>query len=189
LIPTTFCLYIILAFGFGLSGEFASQVGRDPTLTDRTLIWNAVLSVHTNPLLGTGYASFWLGTRLERVWRVVGHINEAHNGYLDVYLNLGVIGLFLLVGFLIASYRNICKQVGTSYALASLSLAIWTALLFYNVTEAAFTGGLLWLTLLPGSLAISGLTEDRVPSPAAVNNAGATRRFPGSPLEATSQRR
>ena len=93
LIPTTFCLYLILAFGFGLSGEFARQVGRNPTLSDRTLIWSTVLSLHTNPIVGTGYESFWLGPRLLRIWPVVGQINEAHNGYLDIYLNLGVIGV------------------------------------------------------------------------------------------------
>ena len=71
-IPVTFCLYIILAFGFDLNGQLASQVGRDPTLTDRTLIWRTVLSLHTNPLVGTGYESFWLGPRLERVWQVAG---------------------------------------------------------------------------------------------------------------------
>ena len=41
----------------------------------------------------------------------VGHLNEAHNGYLEVYLNLGIIGVILIIGFLIAGYRNICKQL------------------------------------------------------------------------------
>ncbi len=46
----------------------------------------------TNPLLGTGYESFWLGPRLQWFWQHagLGHINEAHNGYLEVYLNLGI---------------------------------------------------------------------------------------------------
>ena len=72
LIPATFCLYMILAFGFGFNGEFAGAVGRDPTLTDRTKIWSLVLSMHTNPLIGTGYESFWLGSRLQIIWQVLG---------------------------------------------------------------------------------------------------------------------
>ena len=76
----------------------------------------------------------------------MGQINEAHNGYLDIYLNLGVIGVLLLAGFLIASYRTICKRTTSFPALASLGLAIWTVLLFYDVTEVAFKNGLLWLT-------------------------------------------
>jgi exopolysaccharide production protein ExoQ len=94
LIPTGVCLYIILAFGFGMdiNASIANAVGRDPTLTGRTNIWNTVLSLHTNPLVGTGYESFWLGPRLFQVWRRAGVINEAHNGYLKVYLNLGLFG-------------------------------------------------------------------------------------------------
>src|SRR6266481_1431021 len=81
-IPAVFCLYLTLAFGLGLNGQLAAQLGRDPTLTDRTIIWNTLLSLHTNSLIGTGYESFWLGPRLHRIWEVVGGINEAHNGYL-----------------------------------------------------------------------------------------------------------
>jgi O-antigen ligase len=154
LIPACFCLYLILAFGFNLSGELASQVGRDPTLTDRTLIWNTVLSFHTNPLFGTGYESFWLGSRLDKVWSVAGHVNEAHNGYLEVYLNLGLIGAALLIAFLIASYQHICKMVRLSDPLGSLNIALWTVMLFYKMTEAAFKSQLMWLVFLTASITI-----------------------------------
>ncbi len=74
-LPCGICLYLVLAFGFGIdiNAEIASAVGRDPTLTGRSNIWDAVLSTHTNPLIGTGYESFWLGPRLVKVlgecWR------------------------------------------------------------------------------------------------------------------------
>jgi exopolysaccharide production protein ExoQ len=189
MIPGTFCLYLVLAFGFDMNGKLASQVGRDPTLTERTTIWKIILDMHTNPLVGTGYESFWLGPRLLRVWQAYPGINEAHNGYLDVYVTLGGIGLFLLVGFLIASYRTICKRITSSSALASLSLAVWTVLLFYNVTEAAFKGGLLWLTLLLGVIAIPERAQDQVRSAITFGSAGTTKRFPGPPLEMTVQRK
>jgi exopolysaccharide production protein ExoQ len=190
IIPTTFCLYIILAFGFDLNGQLASQVGRDPTLTDRTLIWKAVLAEHTNPLVGTGYESFWLGIgRLDRIWAVAGHVNEAHNGYLDVYLNLGAVGLVLLVAFLIATYLTIGKKLASSPSLASLSFAIWTMILFYNVTEAAFKGGLLWMVLLFGAIVIPERTENRLRSHVIGKKAIAGKRLTQSPLTAASQRR
>ncbi len=163
MIPTGFVLYLILAFGLGLNGVFAGAVGRDPTLTDRTQIWAILLSIHTNPFLGTGYESFWLGSRLAEVWRTF-RINEAHNGYLQVYLNLGLIGLCLLLAFLMASYRNIGRRLKPFSSLGSFSLAVWTILLFYNMTEAAFPGGLLWLALLPGAIALAPRSEDRPPS-------------------------
>ena len=71
LIPACFCLYLILAFGFDMNGELAGAVGKDPTLTDRTKIWAFLLSMHTNPLLGTGYESFWLGPRLQWFWQTL----------------------------------------------------------------------------------------------------------------------
>ncbi len=144
--------------------------------------------MHTDPLLGTGYESFWLGPRLLQVWQAgLGRLNEAHNGYLQLYLNLGVIGLFLLGGFLIASYRTICRRLEPLSGLGSLGLAVWTVSVFYNATEAAFEGGLLWLTLVLGALAVPGLAEDRVGSAAAFEYAGAPERLPSLPLEATGQ--
>lgn len=186
MIPASFFLYLILAFGLGLNGVFARTVGRDPTLTDRTKIWAILLSIHTNPFIGTGYESFWLGPRLALVWRTF-RINEAHNGYLQVYLNLGLIGLCLLVAFLIASYRTIGRRLRPFYSLGSLSLAVWTVLLFYNMTEAAFGGGLLWLTLLPGALAPAARAEDRGHDVAASDGAAATERLSTSLFETTGQ--
>src|SRR6266850_1226315 len=72
-------------------GGFALEtMGKDPSLTGRTKIWDLVLGLSGNPLFGTGFESFWLGPRLERIWSVIWwHPNEAHNGYIEVYLNLG----------------------------------------------------------------------------------------------------
>ncbi len=171
LIPASFCLYLLLAFGLDMNGSFAAAVGRDPTLTDRTLIWKTVLSLHTNPFVGTGYESFWLGPRLKAVWRVLW-VNEAHNGYLEVYLNLGLIGLALLVLLLLSSYRRICAALKSSPSLASFSLAFWVISLFYNMTEAAFRGGLLWLILLLGTLAVPNRAERRLSNVLASENIG-----------------
>lgn len=127
----------------------AAAVGRDPTLSDRTVIWQTVLSVRTNPVVGTGYASFWLGPRLDQIWPVVGNINEAHNGYLEVYLNLGWIGLVLFVAFLLSSYGAIWKRFDTAAHVTALGLGLWAILIFYNLTEsAAFGGHPIFLTFL-----------------------------------------
>lgn len=166
-IPIALCAYMILQFGFGINGEIAGMVGRNANLTGRTDLWVFLLSMHTNPALGTGYESFWLGSRLAAVWtRFVGSgINEAHNGYLEVYINLGLIGLTLLSMFLIASYRNIGKALSSGFRLASLSLALWTVLLFYNVTEAAFKGSqLMWVAFLLGAITVSQCAKDPVRS-------------------------
>jgi exopolysaccharide production protein ExoQ len=152
IVPVALCIVgaVALVFGSEVADQVARTLGRDPTLTDRTIIWNVLLSMDTNPLIGTGYESFWLGSRLRWVWEVgYGHINEAHNGYLQVYLNLGLIGLFLVVSFVVAAYIAICKRLVPPSPFGSLGLALWTVLVVYNVTEAAFLAGVLWIALLP----------------------------------------
>jgi exopolysaccharide production protein ExoQ len=191
MIPSTFVLYLLLAYGLDLNGAMAGAVGKDPTLTDRTKIWTFLLGMHTNPLIGTGYESFWMGPRLEWFWAKagVGRLNEAHNGYLEVYLNLGIIGVLLLVGFLIAGYKKICRQLTTAPSLASLGLALWTIVLFYDVTEAGFRSGLIWLALLLVGLSVPGRGEDRVVGVAALDSARNPVRFPSLRLETAGQRR
>jgi exopolysaccharide production protein ExoQ len=188
LIPVCLCMYMVLEFGFGISGHLAGMVGRDPTLTGRTDLWKYLLSMHTNPLLGTGYESFWLGPRLEFVWRKFWLFNEAHNGYLDIYLNLGLVGLFLLGGFLVASYRTICGRFTPFSNYASLSLALWTVLLFYNVTEAALKSGhLMCFTFLFGAIVVPGIA-DRIGSIAKVDSSMATEPLRPVPLQPTRMR-
>jgi exopolysaccharide production protein ExoQ len=156
LIPIGISLYLLLEFVFGIDiiAALAELVGRNPDLTGRTKIWRVVLSTNTNPIVGTGYESFWLGPRLLWIWQQVGPINEAHNGYLEVYLNLGLIGLLLLVAFLITSYLTIVRVTKASPTNGSLSLALWTILLFYNVTESSFQPQLLWSVFLLGALVV-----------------------------------
>jgi exopolysaccharide production protein ExoQ len=151
---TSFPLYLLLAFGLDFSGAFARSVGRNPSLTDRTQLWKILLSMHTNPLVGSGYDSFWLGARFAQVFRSFGGaINEAHNGYLEIYLNLGLIGLVILVAFLIASYRNICKRLSApAPSFAPFALALWVVMLFYNMTEAAFRFHWMWIAFLMGAI-------------------------------------
>jgi O-antigen ligase len=163
LVPAAFGLYLILDLFFGMGGSMAQAVGKDPTLHDRTKIWSFLLGMHTNPVIGTGYQSFWLGPRLEYFWTSakLGHINEAHNGYLEVFLELGFAGVLLMVGFLIASYRAIWRKGGRLSGLAVFSLAAWMILVFYNMSEAAFESGLLYSVFLLGAIQVPARAERR----------------------------
>ena len=189
LVPACFCLYLILALGFGISAEIAGTVGRDPTLTGRTDLWRILLNMNTNSLVGAGYESFWLGPRLEWVSQRFASVNEAHNGYLEVYLNLGLIGVCLLGGFLIASYRSICKRFKSPSSLASLSLALWTVLVFYNVTEASFDHQLMWATFLLGAIAVPARAKDGARSIASSESADGAAGFRSLPAQTIGLRR
>ncbi len=81
--------------------EFVTRsMGRDPTLTTRTDIWTAVLGLPTDPLFGSGFASVWL---TPEGWASNTKINipHAHNGYLETYLNGGIVGVALLLAVLL----------------------------------------------------------------------------------------
>ncbi len=93
-----------------IGGGALETLGRNSTLTGRTEIWGQLLSLSGNPLIGTGFESFWVGQRLERIWATGGllkGINEAHNGYLEIYLSLGWIGVVFLAGLIATGYRSV----------------------------------------------------------------------------------
>jgi O-antigen ligase len=145
------------------AGTLLQSVGRSSTLTGRTAVWKAVLSLHTNPLLGTGFESFWLGDRILRVWDMAQKgLHESLNGYLEVYLNLGYIGLLFLFWMLISGYSQILSDFRRNPDAAKLRLAFFTAALIYNLTEAGFQLlNLIWVALL---LAITAIPPHAAPA-------------------------
>ena len=129
-------------FGYVFPDVYDSVVhllGRNPDLTGRTDIWNDVLKMHINPLLGTGFESFWLGSRVEYMWsKYIFHPNQAHNGYIEMYLNLGWIGVTLLAAQFLVGYRNVVDAFRRKMVSAPFRLSLLVVATVYNMTEAAF---------------------------------------------------
>lgn len=116
-------------------------LGRDPTLTGRTEIWQVLLKWPINPVLGTGFESFWLGDRREQLADLYPelHLNEAHNGYLETYLNLGILGLLVTAGMIIATFSKARRELlQGDFNFGKFRFAYLIAFLVYNCTEAAF---------------------------------------------------
>jgi O-antigen ligase len=135
------------------------MMGRSPTLTDRTLVWDLLLAQTENPLFGTGFENFWLGPRLERLWSVYSWApTQAHNGYLETYLNLGWAGVALLVLVLAAGYRTVTVGLRGSASTSALMLAYFIVGIVYNFTEAAFfrITSPAWLALLLAMTRVPG---------------------------------
>jgi O-antigen ligase len=151
-VPALALLFFLLNSAFDLTGVSTGALGRDTTLTGRTEIWQRCLSVPINPLLGTGYYSFWLDpARVDKVSEgFFFNLNEAHSGYIETYLNEGLIGVFLLAGLLIAALRKIKRDVLHEEGVYPvLRLAILVIVLFYNVTEALIDRpNLVWFAAL-----------------------------------------
>lgn len=137
-------IFFCIGFAFstlfiGTMGSIVHSLGRNTTLTGRTSIWAAVLSIHINPLLGAGFESFWLGDRMQEVWdRSMPGIQEAHNGYLELYLNLGWAGLVLLGALIVSGYRHAYAIFRIDPQAGRIRLAFFAAALIYSFTEAGF---------------------------------------------------
>lgn len=113
-------------------------LGRDATLTGRTQLWSSVVSaISERPLGGYGYGAFWAGTPHPGaiLVRPGFQASHAHDGYLDLMLNFGILGLLIFLGFLAwCLHRGSVSRSGRSRH-GAVGLA--TFLLVYNVTESS----------------------------------------------------
>jgi O-antigen ligase len=137
--------------------DFAfSLLGRRPNLTDRTDIWQILTKFNTDPVVGVGFWSFWTGARQEEAWKLIGEkINQAHNGYLEQYLNLGYIGVAFIVIIMLSALLKIRRHLRIDPAGGMLRLSFMVVAILYNYTEAAFHGlNNMWMLLLLACLEI-----------------------------------
>jgi O-antigen ligase len=153
-----------------LGSALLSTMGRDPTLTGRTDLWRHVLDMNRRPLIGTGFASFWLGPRLESLWRIYWwQPTESHNGYLEIFLNLGWVGVVLFAVVLGTTYHKAIRLFRVDHETGSLVLAYFVAGIAYNFTEAAFkTMNLVWIAFMLAVVASCRTFKQVSPEPAKV---------------------
>ncbi|MBU3946905.1 MAG: O-antigen ligase family protein [Proteobacteria bacterium] len=136
----------IIAFGlmqwaFDVKNIIITMLGRRTDLTTRVPMWKDMLSMVKNPLLGFGYESFWLGERLEQINARWGIDSQAHNGYLQMYLDLGYTGLFFLIGWIISGLKKVARHLAVDYPAAIFRCCFIVIVALYNYTEATFLGG------------------------------------------------
>ncbi|MEZ4703478.1 MAG: O-antigen ligase family protein [Rhodothermales bacterium] len=111
--------------------------GKDLTFTGRVDLWQTVLAMtHPKMLLGWGFGAFWVmdGSHLVRLFQQFIWIpNQAHEGYIDIYNQTGIVGLVLLAG-IVASYLYGVAHVRTR------QLWFWVvlAILVFNLQESLF---------------------------------------------------
>jgi O-antigen ligase len=150
-------LTAILEFAFQIREAGIEALGRNPTLTDRTFVWEDVLAVPNNFLIGTGFESFWLGPRLEQFWsKYWWQPNQAHNGYIETFINLGAIGLILFLAMLVVGFLRALKLLGEGDPFAPVKFALVVAILIFNYTDATFKAlHILYFTFLLISLKVS----------------------------------
>jgi len=140
------CLGAVVVGGlitlFGGVSVVTSALGRNSDL-GRTDIWRASMAAADSPIFGTGYESFWnanvdkVAQNLPGYWHMHGLVS-AHNGYIQIYLDLGWVGVGLIAAILMSGYRRAARTFGSNPQFGGLILAYIATSAFYNITEAGF---------------------------------------------------
>ena len=138
---------ITITFVFVIASSWEiilESMGRDLTLTGRTEIWGSALQqlLDGNPWLGFGRGTFWApnSTFARIAGAAVSHKYippNGHNGYLDLALEIGCIGLAFFLISLVVAYRHAIKRSFVSSTPKDLwPLAFLSWLIAYNFTES-----------------------------------------------------
>ena len=135
----------------GTAGYWVSQnleyvfglFGKDITLTGRLQLWilSTIMALQ-KPWLGHGYNAFWLGpgSASERILAVVQwDAPHAHNGLLELWLEIGLVGVALfLVGFIVYVGRAVSFFRGSGVAESIWPLCFLVFMFVANLTESDF---------------------------------------------------
>ncbi len=142
--------------------DLLTILGRNTTLSGRTVLWQLVWDrIQQHPLLGYGYSAFWLGwdSQSAGVWKVL-HWNppNAHNGYLDLWLELGLVGVILFALSLLTNLRKaiVLALEGNDTAVI-LPFLMFVFIALYNSTESAIMvrNSIFWVLYVVFSVQLS----------------------------------
>ncbi len=139
-----------------LLGITSEQVGQavfgDLTFTNRTFLWDSLYpEIARHPWTGVGFGSFWgTGQLLNPIRDALPNaffmapdvVNEAHNGYIDITLQAGYVGLGLTIFVILRAVRALCAVIGTprmareDRIVCTMLLGFVLALVVSNCTES-----------------------------------------------------
>ncbi len=164
----------------------ATVLGRDPTLSGRTAIWAQVGQfIAHRPLFGYGYDAFWRGMQgpsLQVAASVHFIVAHAHNGFFEIALELGVVGLILFVLSWLRAWRKLWPlwQRGQIDQIA-WPIAILVLIALYDLDENTLLiyNGLFWLIYVSALASIELAAKPTLatsPSPARCDAANPFQR-------------
>jgi exopolysaccharide production protein ExoQ len=145
---TPFLLFFSQQFS-AIIEPIVESLGRNMTFTGRTNIWDQITLHTVNPLIGYGYWNFWKSPGGLAISDVVQwDVPNAHNGYLDIYLDGGFVALILLCCYIFAYGRRMIKQSHNG-RFQLVRLGFFAAAIVHNLSESSlFRMGLLWFATL-----------------------------------------
>jgi O-antigen ligase len=137
-------------------------LGKDPTMTQRTVIWASVIpSILRHPFVGYGFGAFWSGLNGESTQTILvtGWMEaQAQSGYLDVLLQLGLLGFCPVIWiFIRALFKGATSTSGGRSQMMKVSTVVLVLILIENIGETSFLDpyALLWLYSLVAILVLT----------------------------------
>lgn len=127
-----------------LFGRLVTVLGRDITLTGRTDIWTDVYTAAaSDPLLGVGFGGFWIGRLANIPWNanMSWALGQAHSGYVDTYLQLGIVGSILLAVMLLSVLSRLLASLADEFDYGCFKITLFVTILFVNITESTYLRG------------------------------------------------
>ena len=116
----------------------AEMFGKGVDLSGRSVIWKHMwIEIDLHWLNGYGYGAFWVDPpeRFKANFPYVFY--QAHNGYIDVINDLGLIGLFLFLGFLFFHAFNLYRLFLIDQHSAAFHAGLLAMYLLSNITESS----------------------------------------------------
>jgi len=160
-------------------GKIITGLGRDITMTGRTDIWHDVYAATTNPLLGVGFGGFWIGRLANIPWnaQMSWVLGQGHSGYVDTYLQVGLIGCFLLVMSLLTGLWKTMQTFEQDFDFAAFRVTIALTVIYIDMTESVYLRGEhhLWLLLLIAMWDIDRPAAPKAPVPVNVTESAGER--------------
>lgn len=135
-------MWTMSAYGVTFEGTLAG-LGIDPTLTGRDEVWRLIQHrSEERPWLGYGYGAFW-DTPLtnEEALRDAGitfAFGQGHNGYLDVLIQIGMLGLIgvAVMAVLTLTHLFLLARAGVEQVLVAIAAANFSSFWLHNITES-----------------------------------------------------
>ena len=161
----------LVIIGLSYFKEIMYLLGKDPTLTGRTRIWSAVvLSAMKRPLLGYGYRAFWTGLQGESGNVLMANgwsFAQGHNGFLEVWVGLGAVGVAVVLYSLVKSFRNAlpCISARNFYLSWCVCIVLLIAVHAMDEQTLAAPNNLAWILYIVASIGLAdGARRIRFPS-------------------------
>nr|WP_316656275.1 O-antigen ligase family protein [uncultured Gellertiella sp.] len=134
-------LVALITLAYAFLGEILEALGRDPTLTGRTLLWSWGLEVaRQRPWFGWGYSGYLGSDEASRVARNIMEfrtyeVPHFHNSYIQMFVDIGLVGLLMVLMVPLLALKKYYIILRTGY---DRNAFLFVSILFTFLVSAFF---------------------------------------------------